>query len=375
MVFAAESDIWRWQPHFEVWVVDRRAPSSLPGTRSGSSGPKPCRPGEPIVTRKNKIAYVAGIAVLWIASDWPLHDISEEYLYSAHMIQHLLISMVVPPLLLTAMPEWLARLIISDQGRVGVWTRRMTHPVVAGSVFNLVVVFTHLTVVVNTSAENGPFHYFVHLLVFVSAIWMWTPVIGPIPEVRISPQGQIVYLFLMSVIPTVPAGFLTFAEGTLYEAYDHQVRLFGMSVATDQQMAGLIMKLVGGFYLWGWIIYRFFQFSSSGRGDDAPIVTTPQPGGPDDGAESVTGEDADVDLTLTRSPRPSRTAARLRPNAPADASIMCGLARTSASMSGARCGPCRRTVAAPRARRSCRRLAGSAPSRTPASGRPHRPCR
>ena len=79
----------------------------------------PCARASRSSLAKNKIAYVAGIAVLWIASDWPLHDISEEYLYSAHMIQHLLISMIVPPLLLTAMPEWLARLIISDQGRVG----------------------------------------------------------------------------------------------------------------------------------------------------------------------------------------------------------------------------------------------------------------
>jgi putative membrane protein len=131
-------------------------------------------------------------------------------------------------------------------------------------------------------------------MVFMSALWMWTPVIGPIPEVRISPQGQIVYLFLMSVIPTVPAGFLTFAEGTLYEAYDHEVRLFGMSVATDQQMAGLIMKLVGGFYLWGWIIYRFFQFSGSGRGTDAPIVVTSPAGGPERDAPA---DSDDVDLT------------------------------------------------------------------------------
>jgi len=315
MIVAAETDVWRWQPHPEVWIIIAAA-VFLGWYAVRVIGPHAVEPGKPIVTRKNVVCYVAGILVLWIASDWPLHDISEEYLYSAHMLQHLLISMIVPPLLLTAMPEWLARLIISDEGRVGTWTRRMTHPVVAGSVFNLVIVFTHLTVVVNTSAENGPFHYLVHLMVFTSAIWMWTPVIGPIPEVRISPQSQIVYLFLMSVIPTVPAGFLTFAEGALYEAYEHDVRVFGMSVATDQQTAGLIMKLVGSFYLWGWIIYRFFQFSSSGRGDDAPIVVTKPTGEPDDGDPGADDEMKDVDLTFEEvaaafdrsSPAPSESA-------------------------------------------------------------------
>ena len=65
----------------------------------------------------------------------------------------------------------------------------------------------------------------------------------------------------MSVIPTVPAGFLTFAGGALYDAYDHSVRLWGIDITTDQQLAGLVMKLIGGIYLWVWIASRFFQWS------------------------------------------------------------------------------------------------------------------
>ena len=52
------------------------------------------------------------MVLLWLASDWPVHDIAEEYLYSAHMIQHLLLTFVVPPLFLLATPEWLARLVV-----------------------------------------------------------------------------------------------------------------------------------------------------------------------------------------------------------------------------------------------------------------------
>ena len=70
-------------------------------------------------------------------------------------------------------------------------------------------------------------------------------------EFRISLPTQMVYLFLMSVVPTVPAGFLTFAGGALYDAYDHQVRLWGIDITTDQQLAGLVMELVGSYISMG----------------------------------------------------------------------------------------------------------------------------
>ena len=275
MLYAAETDIWRHQAHPEVWALVVGA-ILLGWYAVRVVGPNAVAPGEPIVSRRNKFAYVAAIVALWAASDWPMHDVSEEYLYSVHMVQHLIISMIVPPLLLTATPEWLARLVMSSDGSAGVWIRRLSHPVVAGGVFNLVVAMTHMTTVVNFSVENGVFHYVVHFVVFFTSLMMWIPVCGPIEELRLSMPGQMVYLFLMSVIPTVPAGFLTFAEGALYEAYDHEVRLWGIGITSDQQWAGLIMKLVGGMYLWGWIVTRMAQYTRATRSSrDLVLVETP----------------------------------------------------------------------------------------------------
>ena len=55
-------------------------------------GPKAVAPGQPVVTRANIVTFVAAMVLLWVSSDWPLHDISEEYLYSAHMVQHMSLS-------------------------------------------------------------------------------------------------------------------------------------------------------------------------------------------------------------------------------------------------------------------------------------------
>jgi Cytochrome c oxidase caa3 assembly factor (Caa3_CtaG). len=68
-----------------------------------------------------------------------------------------------------------------------------------------------------------------------------------------------IYLFLQSVVPTIPAAWLTFAEGVVYQAYDTPVRLWGISAVEDQQWAGAVMKTGGGLFLWGIIIYLFFK--------------------------------------------------------------------------------------------------------------------
>ena len=68
--------------------------------------------------------------------------------------------------------------------------------------------------------------------------------------------------FLQSILPTVPASFLTFGTTPLYHFYEHVPRLWGLSAITDQQIAGVIMKVIGGLYLWLVIVVVFFRWYS-----------------------------------------------------------------------------------------------------------------
>lgn len=245
---------FQWHP--EVWL--------LVGFLTGAYiymvrviGPKAVGPGQPVLTRTNKITFVAAIVTLWAASDWPLHDISEEYLYSAHMVQHMALSYFVPPLALMATPTWLARVLLGEGGLYKT-VKWFAHPVVAGVLFNASVMILHIPMLVNASVENGALHYLLHVMVVTTSLLMWMPVCGPVPEFRIGVAGAMIYLFLQSVVPTVPAAWLTFAEGVVYDAYDTPVRLWGISVVDDQQLAGAIMKTAGGLYLWAIVIYLFF---------------------------------------------------------------------------------------------------------------------
>lgn len=246
-----------FQPHPEVWVLVVGL-VALGAYAARVVGPKAVRDGSPVVTRRQVGWFVAGLVVLWAASDWPVHDIAEERLYSVHMVQHLLLSYVAAPLFLLATPTWLVRLLVGNS-RV---LRFLARPVVAGVLYNAVIVFTHWQNVVNGSVDNAVAHYGLHTLLFASSLLMWLPVCGPVPELRLSLPVQMIYLFMMSIVPTVPAAWLTFAEGAVYSAYDIPERLWGLSVTDDQQIAGLVMKLVAGMYLWGLIVVLFFRWAA-----------------------------------------------------------------------------------------------------------------
>jgi putative membrane protein len=253
---ATATNVWRFQPHPEVWLLV----AFLIGAYTYAVrviGPRAVPDGSPAVSRRQIGCFIAAMALLWSASDWPVHDIGEEHLYSVHMLQHMMLSYFMPPLALLATPAWLARLVIGD-GKLYSAVRWLTKPVVAAVVFNTAVMVTHVPGVVNASVVHGPLHYTLHAGVVLTSLLMWMPVVGPLPEIRIGPAGQMIYLFAQSVIPTVPAGWLTFANGVVYKVYDHPPRMFGLSVTDDQQLAGVIMKVGGSVFLWTIITVLFF---------------------------------------------------------------------------------------------------------------------
>jgi putative membrane protein len=276
---AAPPDLnpWAFQAHPEVWLlvgsiialglyVARVIAPKVPASVVGDG---------PAITRHQKLWFVAGVATLWFASDWPVHDVAEEYLYALHMFQHFLLTLVVPPMFWLATPPWLARLVIAPGTRAWASLRRLANPIVATVIFSVMTIATHWAVVVNTSIEIGPVHYLVHLTVVTAALIMWIPVVGPWAELRLTPIAQCIYLFVQSILPTVPGAWLTMANDVVYTAYARDYDVWGISAVTDQQLAGLFMKVGGGSFLWLLIIVIFFRWALGLERDEqrARIVT------------------------------------------------------------------------------------------------------
>lgn len=252
------ADPWSFQPNVEVYLLV----VFLIGAYVylvRVIGPKAVGPGEEVISRRQLGCFIGSMVMLFAASTWPIHQIGEDYLYSAHMFQHMMLSYFLPPLVLLATPEWLLRVLVGEGTTYRV-VRFFSKPVVAAVSFNGMVMITHIPGVVNGSTVNGPFHFLLHFMVVMTAILAWMPVVGPLPELQMRHGGKMIYLFLFSVVPTVPAAWLAMAENPVYYHYgDQPVRVWNIDPINDQQVAGLIMKVGGGIFLWVVLIYMFFK--------------------------------------------------------------------------------------------------------------------
>jgi len=222
--------------------------------------------------RRKRALFSAGILALVVGAGWPVHDLAEEYLYSVHMVQHMLFTLVGAPLLVVGIPAWMWRALLRPRP-VEIVFRFLVRPVVAIVVFNGLLLFTHWPAVVEASVRSEPLHLALHVLVVGSAFVMWWPVLSPLPELPpLSAPGQILYLFFQSLAPTIPASFLTFGHTPLYPIYATFPRIWGISPLEDQLIAGLLMKLGGTAILWGFIVAIWFRWYARDQRDGFDTV-------------------------------------------------------------------------------------------------------
>ncbi|HEU4354523.1 MAG TPA: cytochrome c oxidase assembly protein [Actinomycetota bacterium] len=221
------------------------------------------REGDPSAapgTARKTVLFSIGMLALLAASTWPIHDLAEERLYAAHMLQHMVYTLVAPPLLIAGIPVWMWRAFLRVRAAAAVF-RFLVRPLVALLFFNGVLLFTHWPAVVEASVGSELLHFSLHVLIVGSGLVMWWPVMSPVPELpSLSPPGQMMYLFFQSLAPTIPASFLTFGHSPLYAVYATFPRIWGIAALEDQLIAGLLMKLGGGLILWGFIASIWFRW-------------------------------------------------------------------------------------------------------------------
>jgi len=206
------------------------------------------------------IYFCLGVATIYLGAGSPVHDISEGYLLSMHMFQHLLFTLVAPPLLLAGTPAWLWQALLRQRGVMPV-ARVLVNPLVAFGVFNFLIVVTHLPNVVDYALREHWFHFTVHAALVTSAMMMWWPVMSNVPELpRLSYPLQMAYLFVQSLLPAVIGSFITFSTTAVYDFYGEAPRIWGLDPVEDQQIGALVMKLLGSLILWAFIGVAFFKW-------------------------------------------------------------------------------------------------------------------
>jgi len=175
-----------------------------------------------------------------------LHYISDNYLFSAHMLQHVLLTLLAPPLLIFGIPDW----VITKSLGIPVLSNMMrvfTYPLVAFISFNLTFSIWHIPQLYQYSVSFHWVHIIEHSMFIITAILMWWPIAS---RSRLLPKLnyplRIIYLFFLSIAQIIVFGMITFSSDPLYDWYINAPRLFGISAMLDQQIGGIIMKVGGG---------------------------------------------------------------------------------------------------------------------------------
>jgi cytochrome c oxidase assembly factor CtaG len=199
------------------------------------------------VKRGQVVAFLLGVFIMFLALVSPLDELGDSYLFSAHMVQHLFITLVGPPLLLIGTPAWLLQPLLRKRA-VFLIARVLTFPALAFLLYNADFWLWHAPPLYNATLENQGIHILEHVTFIVFGILNWWPIFSPSEELpRLSLGGQILYIFLTGM-PTVALGAgLTFFP-PLYAPYLAAPRIWGLSAAVDQQLGGLIMWIPGNIF-------------------------------------------------------------------------------------------------------------------------------
>jgi putative membrane protein len=261
---------WTWRAYPGVWLLvgglvvsyivalHRLEPSRFAGDD---------RP----VTVRELIVFAMGVVALWVALDWPVGLLSAGYLLSAHTAQYLLLVLVAPPLLLLGCPRWLLRRLIRGRTAFRV-ARYLSRPLVPLLVYNVVLVAMHMPPVIEAARGTALVTFTLDMVTIASGLIFWWPALGRLPELKpMGYPGRIGYLLLSVFLPTVPAVFFTYAQYPVYELYELAPRVHGISAVTDQQVAGLMMKTVGGVILFTVMSVMFFRWHRVEQADEAPV--------------------------------------------------------------------------------------------------------
>lgn len=213
------------------------------------------------------VRFLAGLLALLLALNGPLHDLSDWYLFSAHMVQHLVLTLVVPPLLLTGVPGWMLDAALRPamaRPAGAALVRTLTRPLPAFAVYATALVAWHLPGPYNTALEIHGWHVVEHLVLLAAATLGWWPIVSPS---RLAPAlpyaAQLLYLFVFGMPMTVVAAMITGAERVLYPFYATAPRLFDLTPLADQRLGGVIMWVPSGLIPVAAFTVVFFRWAAA----------------------------------------------------------------------------------------------------------------
>jgi putative membrane protein len=194
--------------------------------------------------RKHTLYFGLGLLTLWLALETPIETISDYYLDSVHMLQHVLLGFVAPPLMLLGLSPQMVGRIVRVPGVLAV-----TEPVPALVIAGLVMVVWHLPPLYDATLYSGSLHVLEHVMFIAAGLLMYWPVVEATSahaRWRMSPGAMLLYVLVATLPQDGVALALIFSRVPFYEYYTHAPRLMtSLTPLIDQTVAGAVLMVLG----------------------------------------------------------------------------------------------------------------------------------
>jgi putative membrane protein len=194
---------------------------------------------------KQVTQFLIGLFLFYIAQGSPIHFIGHHYIFSLHMLQQSILFLIVPIFIWLGLPVRFLRMIVNLTGFKQVFYT-MTRPLIALFAFNVLISIYHIPFVMDYLMRDEWMHMIYHSILFITAMFMWFPVFGQLPELdRLSELKKIGYIFANGILLTPACALIIFSNSLLYDTYTNVVIPFDwLSAFDDQQLGGIIMKII-----------------------------------------------------------------------------------------------------------------------------------
>lgn len=243
-------------------------------------GPLRRRLGGPAALPAARCAlFLAGLATIAAALVTPLDFLADNYLFSAHMVQHQLLVLVAPPLLLAGIPGWLVPRF-DRQSSAYALLYRFTRPLTAFVVFNVVFAISHAPRLYDAMLHSEALHAGEHLLYLATALLAWWPLLGSSSQFpRPNRAFQMVYAFGQTLPMFMVGALITLSESVIYRFYAQPSHVVGLrmllgwevSPLADQRLGGLLMWLGGSLFYLGALTAVWFVWAAEAEAEDAHL--------------------------------------------------------------------------------------------------------
>ena len=194
--------------------------------------------------RKHSLYFGLGLITLWLALETPLDTISDYYLDSVHMFQHVLLGFVAPPLMLLGLSSQMVGQIVRVPG-----VRALTEPVPAQVIAGLVMVGWHLPPLYDATLNSEPLHIVEHVSFISAGVVMYWPILQATSahaHWQMSPGAKLLYMLLATLPQDGVALALIFSRVPFYDYYTHVPRLIpSLTPLIDQTVAGAVLMTLG----------------------------------------------------------------------------------------------------------------------------------